>query len=62
MIIIVDYDFSSYVIFDQLLKITFRKSSGPPFYQLSLPHPTTKNSKSATRPFANTEIFNSEAS
>ena len=29
MIMIIDYDFLSYVIFDQQLKITFRKSSGP---------------------------------
>ena len=29
MIVIID-EFSSYVIFDQQLKITFRKSSAPP--------------------------------
>ena len=30
MIMIIDYNFLSYVIFDQQLKITFRKSSGAP--------------------------------
>ena len=30
MIIAIIYIFLSYVIFDQQLKITFRKSSGPP--------------------------------
>ena len=30
MIIIIDYDFLSYVIFDQQLKITFRNPQPPP--------------------------------
>ena len=60
MIIAIIYISLSYVIFDQQLKITFRKSSGPPekvhpppFY--SLP---PKNTKSASPTlFANTENF-----
>ena len=44
---IIDYDFLSYVTFDQQLKITFRKSSGPP----EKVHSPLKNSKSASPPF-----------
>ena len=44
---IIDYDFLSYVTFDQQLKITFRKSSGPP----EKVHSPLKNSKSASPSF-----------
>ena len=37
MIIAITYIFSSYVIFDQQLKITFRKSSSPTLKK-SIPH------------------------
>ena len=54
MIMITDYDFLSYVIFDQQLKITFRKSSGSP----EKIHSPPKNAKSASPPlFANIENF-----
>ena len=36
-VMIIDYDFLSYVIFDQQLKITFRKSSTPPPLKKSTP-------------------------
>ena len=59
MIIAIIYIFLSHMIFDQQLKINFRKSSGllktplPPFY--SLP---PKNSKIASPPlFTNLKIF-----
>ena len=52
MIIAIIYIFLSYVIFDQQLKITFRKSSGPPekihFPLFTLP---PKNPKSASPSF-----------
>ena len=53
MIMITDYDFLSYVIFDQQLKITFRKSSGPPekIHSPLFTHLPPKNSKSASPPF-----------
>ena len=55
MIIATIYVFLSYVIFDQQLKITFRKSSAPPRLKKSTP---PKNSKSASSPlFANIENF-----
>ena len=47
MIMITDYDFLSYVIFDLQLKITFRKFSGPP----EKIHSPPKNLKSASPPF-----------
>ena len=62
MIIAIIYIFLSYVIFDQQLKITFRKSSDPlspekihsPFYSL----PSPKNLKVASSPlFDNIENF-----
>ena len=34
---IIDYDFLSYVIFDQQFKITFRKSSSPPLKKSTPP-------------------------
>ena len=43
-IMIIDYDFLSYVIFDQQMKITFRKASGTP----SKVHLPPKNSKSVS--------------
>ena len=46
MIIAMIYIFLSYLIFDQQWKITFRKSSGPP-WKSPLP---PKNSKSASHP------------
>ena len=49
MIMIIDYDFVSYVIFDQHLKTTFRKSSGLPPLKNSTPPP--KNLKSTSPPF-----------
>ena len=67
MIMITDYDILSYVIFDQQLKITFRKSSAPPtpppppekiHSPFLLTPPISKNSKSASPPFfANIENF-----
>ena len=55
MITTIVYIFVSYVIFDQQLKITFRKSSGPhPLKKSTLPFLLTlpcKNSKSASPPF-----------
>ena len=60
MIMIIDYNFLSYVIFDQQLKITFRKSSGPPEKTHSplFTHSHPKNSKSESLPlFANIENF-----
>ena len=54
MIIAIIYIFLSYVIFDQQLKITFRKSSGPPLKKSTPP----KNSKSAISHFLPTlKIF-----
>ena len=54
MITTIVYIFVSYVIFDQQLKITFRKSSGPhPLKKSTLPFLLTrpcKNSKSASPP------------
>ena len=48
MIIVLIYFFLSYVIFDQQLKITFRKSSAsPPSWKNPFP---SKNSKSASLP------------
>ena len=49
MIIVLIYFFLSYVIFDQQLKITFRKSSAPPSPSWKNPFPS-KNSKSASLP------------
>ena len=53
--------FLSYVIFDQQLKITFRKSLGPPLKKSTPPFlltPAHKNSESASPPFfANIENF-----
>ena len=63
MIIAIIYIFLSYVIFDQQLKITFRKSSAPPWKNplpplYSLLTPSQKISKSASpRLFANVEKF-----
>ena len=64
MIMITDYDILSYVIFDQQLKITFRKSSArpPPPKKSTRPflltYPISKNSKSASPPFfVNIENF-----
>ena len=53
MIIAIIYIFLYYVIFDEQLKITFRKSSGSPGKILCpfLLSPVTKNSKIASRPF-----------
>ena len=62
MIIAILYIILSYVIFDQQLKITFRKFSAPPppektQYPFFI-HSSPKNSKSASPPlFANTESF-----
>ena len=58
MIIAVIYIFLSSVIFDQQLKITFRKSLAPsPLFTHSLP-PPQKKSKSASPPFLPTlKIF-----
>ena len=61
MIIAIIYIFLSYMIFDQQLKITFRKSSTPHPLKKStppfLPNPP-KNSKSVSPPlFANIEKF-----
>ena len=50
MIIAIMYIFLSYVVFDQKLRITFIKSSGPPEKIYSAP-PPPKNSKSASPPF-----------
>ena len=60
MITAITYIFLSYVIFDQQLEITFKKSSGPPWKNPlppfnSLP-PKNSNSASA-RLLANTENF-----
>ena len=55
MIIAIMYIFLSYVVFDQKLRITFRKSSGPPEKIYSAPPP--KNSKSASPPFLPFENF-----
>ena len=55
-IIAIIYIFSSYVVFHQQLKITFRKSSGP-HWQNPLPHfysISPKNSKSAGFPILTT--------
>ena len=56
MIMITEYDFLSYVMFDQQLKITFRKTSAPPPQKNSLPYFYSlppKNSKKCKRgPFA----------
>ena len=60
VIMTIDYDFLSYVTFDQQLKITFKKSSGPPekIHSPLFTHYPLKNSKSASLPlFANTENF-----
>ena len=57
MIIAIIYIFLSYVIFDQQLKITFRKSSGPPekiHFPLFTLRP--KNSKSASPSFLPTKL------
>ena len=51
MIMVIDYDFLCCVIFDQQLKITFKKSSGPPekIHSPLFTHPSPcKNSKSAS--------------
>ena len=50
MIMIIDYDFLSYVIFDQQLKITFKKSLGPPekIHSLLFTHSPPKNPKSVS--------------
>ena len=56
MIIAIICIFLSYVIFDQQLKITFRKSIHSPLFTHSPPPP--KNSKSSSPPlFANIENF-----
>ena len=62
MIMAIDYDFLSYVIFDQHLKITFRKSSTPPPpkkstapFLLTLPLKIQK--VQSPLPFANIENF-----
>ena len=55
MIIVLIYFFLSYVIFDQQLKITFRKYSGFPQNKST---PPLENSKSTSPPFLSTlEIF-----
>ena len=58
-IIAIIYIFSSYVVFHQQLKITFRKSSGP-HWQNPLPHfysISPKNSKSAGFPILKTSTI-----
>ena len=58
-IIAIIYIFSSYVVFHQQLKITFRKSSGP-HWQNPLPHfysISPKNSKSAGFPILTTSTI-----
>ena len=60
MIIAIIYIVLYYVIFDQHLKITFRKSSALPekIHSPLFTHSLPKNSKSASLPFfANTENF-----
>ena len=54
------YDFLSYVIFDQQLKITFRKSSAPPMKKAIPPFlhtPPQKFKKCKSPLFANIENF-----
>ena len=66
MITIIDYDFWSYVIFDQQLKITLRKSPFRPLpekvHSPLFTHSPLKHSKSASPPplFANFENFSGD--
>ena len=58
MIIVLIYFFLSYVIFDQQLKITFRKSSAPPPHPPSWKNPPLKIQKVQVSPFLPTlKIF-----
>ena len=58
MVMIIAIIYILFVIFDQWLKITFRKSSGPPEKIHSPTHSLPKNSKIASPPFLPTlKIF-----
>ena len=50
MIIAIIYIFLSYVIFDQQLKITFRKSSAPPPYPEKIQSPLFANIEDFSAP------------